>query len=141
MSWWRRRRLPFLLHQPPQIFVRIVFKTSRITLEGELNNSKTAQKIYEKLPLEAKVNTWGDEIYFEIPVHCPLEFATLDVEVGDIAYWPEGDCLCIFFGRTPASTNNKPRPASEVNIIGKVIGDISILKKTKSGDKITVFPA
>jgi len=118
--------------------MKIIFKTSKVTIEGELNNSQTALKIYEKLPIEAKVNTWGDEIYFEIPVSLKPENATLDVEVGDIAYWPEGDCLCIFFGRTPVSTNNKPRPASKVNIVGKVLGDVSILKNIKSGDKITV---
>jgi len=118
--------------------MKIIFKTSKVTLEGELNNSQTALKIYEGLPFEVKANTWGEEIYFKIPVHCPPENATLDVEAGDIAYWPEGDCLCIFFGRTPASINNKPRPASEVNIVGKAVGDVSILKNIKSGDKITV---
>jgi hypothetical protein len=118
--------------------MKIIFKTSKVNLEGELNNSQTSLKIYEKLPFEAKANTWGEEIYFEIPVSLKPENATLDVEVGDIAYWPEGNCLCIFFGRTPASINNKPRPASEVNIIGKVIGDTPILKNIKSGDKITV---
>ena len=119
--------------------MKIIFKTAKVTVEGQLNDSKTALKIHEKLPLEAKVSTWGQEIYFEIPVHCPPEYATLDVEVGDIAYWPQGSCLCIFFGRTPVSTGNKPRPASEVNIIGKVTGEVSILKGIKPGDKITVF--
>lgn len=118
--------------------MKIIFKSSKVTIKGELNNSQTAQKIYEKLPLEAKANTWGEEIYFEIPVSLKPENATQDVEVGDIAYWPQGACLCIFFGRTPVSIDNKPRPASEVNIVGKVIGDASILKNIKSGDKITV---
>jgi hypothetical protein len=118
--------------------MKLIFKTAKVTLEGELNNSQTALKIYEKLPLEAKANTWGEEIYFEIPVSCKPENATLDVGAGDIAYWPEGNCLCIFFGKTPVSINNKPRPASEVNIVGKVTGDISILRNIKSGDKITV---
>jgi hypothetical protein len=121
--------------------VKVVFKTSKVTIEGKLNNSQTALKIYEKLPLEAKVNTWGDEIYFEIPVSLKPENATLDVEVGDIAYWPEGACLCIFFGKTPVSTDNKPRPASEVNIIGKVTGEVSFLKNIKSGEKINFFSA
>ena len=118
--------------------MKIIFKTSKVTIEGELNNSQTSQKIYEKLPFEAKVNTWGEEIYFKIPVSLKPEKATLDVELGDIAYWPEGECLCIFFGRTPVSTSNKPRPASEVNIVGKVTGDPSILKNIKSGDKMRV---
>lgn len=118
--------------------MKIKFITSKVTIEGQLNNSQTALKIYEKLPLETKVNTWGEEIYFKIPVRSSPENATLDVEVGDIAYWPQGSCLCIFFGRTPLSTSNKPRPASEVSIIGRVIGDTSILKNIKSGDKITL---
>ena len=118
--------------------MKIIFKTSEVTIEGELNNSQTGLKIYEKLPIEAKVNTWGEEIYFEIPVSLKPENATLDLEVGDITYWPEGSCLCIFFGRTPVSINNKPRPASEVNIVGKVTGDISNLRNIKPGDKIIV---
>lgn len=116
----------------------IVFKTSNITIEGELNNSDTAHKIYEKLPIEAHAQTWGNEIYFEIPVKCRPENETMDLEVGDIAYWPEGACLCIFFGKTPVSTNDKPKPASEVNIIGRVTSDLLVLKKIKSGDKIRV---
>ena len=119
--------------------MRVIFKTTKVRIEGELNNSQTALRIYEKLPFEARVNTWGDEIYFEIPVHYPPENATLEVGVGDIAYWPEGDCLCIFFGRTPVSTTNQPKPASEVNILGKVFSPVSILNDVKSGDKITVM--
>jgi hypothetical protein len=118
--------------------MKIIFKTSKVNLEGELNHSQTALKICEKLPFEAKANTWGEEIYFEIPLSLKPENATLDVEVGDIAYWPEGNCLCIFFGRTPVSTNHRPRPASEVNIVGKALGDVSILKNIKSWEKITV---
>jgi len=118
--------------------MNIVFKTSKVTIEGELNNSQTALKIYEKLPLEAKASTWGDEIYFKIPVSLKPENATLDVEVGAIAYWPQGHCLCIFFGKTPVSIDNKPMPASEVNIVGKVTSEISILKDIKAGDTITL---
>ena len=121
--------------------MKILFKTSKVTIEGELNNSQTALKIYKKLPLDVKANTWGEEIYFEIPLNCNPENATLDVEVGDIAYWPEGSCFCIFFGRTPVSIDNKPKPASEVNIVGKVTGDVSTLRNIKSGDKITVIAA
>ncbi len=119
--------------------MKVVFKTSKVTLEGILNNSETALKIYEKLPIEAKVNTWGEEIYFKIPLSLKPENATLDVEAGDIAYWPEGNCLCIFFGRTPVSVDNKPVPASEVNIIGKVSGNLNTLKNIRPADKITVI--
>lgn len=119
--------------------MEIIFKTSKLTIEGTLDNSKTGLEIRKNLPIESKVNTWGDEIYFEIPVSCQSENATLDVAVGDIAYWPQGECLCIFFGRTPVSIGDKPKPASEVNIVGKTIGDISMLKNIKSGEKITVM--
>jgi hypothetical protein len=119
--------------------MKIIFKTSKVTIEGELNNSQTAQKIYEKVPFEAKANTWGEEIYFKIPVSLKPENAILDVEVGDIAYWPEGECLCIFFGRTPVSTSSEPKPASQVNIVGRITGDVSILKNIKSGEKIAVI--
>jgi len=117
--------------------MEIVFKTSKVTFEGKLNNSQTAQKIYESLPLEAKVKTWGEEIYFEIPLNLAPENPTLDVEIGNIAYWPEGNSFCIFFGKTPISINNRPKPASEVNIIGKVT-DLTILKNIKSGDRIEI---
>jgi hypothetical protein len=119
--------------------MEIIFKTQRVRIEGEFNNCLTAKRIYERLPIEARASTWGEEIYFEIPVRCKPENATQDVEIGDIAYWPEGRCLCIFFGRTPVSRNEKPKPASEVNIVGKIIGDISTLKNIKSGDKIRVM--
>lgn len=119
--------------------MKVVFKTSKVTLEGILNNSETALKIYEKLPIEARVNTWGDEIYFKIPLSLKPENATLDVEAGDIAYWPEGNCLCIFFGKTPVSVDNKPMPASEVNIIGKASGNLNTLKNIRPADKITVI--
>lgn len=118
--------------------MRIIFKTSSAVIDGELNDSQTARRIYDKLPIAAKANTWGEEIYFEIPVRCSPKNATMDVDIGDIAYWPEGACLCIFFGRTPTSTGPKPRPASEVNIVGKISAGLSILKNIKSGDKIRV---
>ena len=118
--------------------MRIIFKTSNAAIEGELDDSQTARKIHDKLPIAAKAKTWGEEIYFEIPVRCSPENATMDVNVGDIAYWPEGACLCIFFGRTPASTGSMPKPASEVNIVGKISADLSILKNIRSGDKIRV---
>jgi len=119
--------------------MKIIFKTSKVTLEGELNQTQTAKEIYLKLPFESKVKTWGEELYFEIPLKLKPENSTLDVEIGDIAYWPEGSCLCIFFGRTPLSTTNKPIPASEVNIVGKLKGSLSILKEIKSLDTITVM--
>ncbi|RMD57935.1 MAG: hypothetical protein D6828_03200, partial [Nitrospirae bacterium] len=80
-----------------------------------------AKAIVEALPIESSFNVWGDEFYFTIPVNMELdETATTDVEVGDIGYWPVGSALAIFFGPTPMSTSEKPVPASEVNLVGKI---------------------
>ena len=99
---------------------------------AELNDSATAENIFRALPIQATGSTWGDEIYFGIPVEVALEDPKEVVEEGDLAYWPPGKAFCIFYGLTPASTDNEIRPASAVNIIGKMKGDISSLKG-KSG--------
>lgn len=119
--------------------MKIRFVVNGLEFGGELNNSKTAIQIYEKLPLSSEVELWGEEIYFEIGVKLPEENPTLDVGIGDIAYWPEGGCMCIFFGRTPISRDEKPIPASLVNIIGHIAQDATILKKIKEGSKISVI--
>jgi uncharacterized protein len=80
-------------------------------MEAELNDSKIAALIWEALPLSAAASTWGDEIYFAIPVKIGLENAVSVVQKGDLAYWPEGRCFCIFFGITPASTETEIKPA------------------------------
>ena len=92
--------------------MKIKITAENNALAGEMNQSETAKAIYEALPIEATGSTWGDEIYFDIPVQMPAENATLDLEVGDLAYWVAGACFCIFYGRTPASIDDKPRPAS-----------------------------
>jgi hypothetical protein len=116
----------------------LLIKVGNLEIKAKLNNSKTAAAIYDKLPLEAKVSLWGEEIYFEIPVRLSQEkdFARDIVELGDLGYWPQGRCFCIFFGLTPVSKNNEIKPASSVNIIGKVLGDPKEFKKVKEGEKI-----
>jgi hypothetical protein len=109
-----------------------------IKTSAELNDSKTARKIWEALPIEGSVNTWGDEIYFSIPVKVGLENAKAVVSEGDLGYWPPGNAFCIFFGPTPASEGEEIRPASPVNVFGKIIGDPKIFKKVKSGAKIII---
>ncbi len=109
-----------------------------VRISAELNNSETAKKIWKVLPIEGNVNTWGDEIYFSIPVNVGLENAKEVVSEGDLGYWPPGNAFCIFFGLTPASQGNEIRPASPVNIFGKVIGDPKVFKKVRSGKKIIV---
>jgi hypothetical protein len=117
---------------------KIRIQVGKIELEGWLNETKTAAKVFEKLPITSTVNTWGDEIYFTIPVDAGLENAKKLVELGDIAYWPPGKAMCIFFGKTPVSVGDEIRPASPVNIIGRVEGDCKVLKKVKDGEEITI---
>jgi len=116
----------------------ITIKVENIKIDAELNNSETAQKIRDALPIEGKVNTWGDEIYFSIPVNVGLENAKAVVSEGDLGYWPPGNAFCIFFGLTPASQGDEIRPASPVNVFGKIIGDPKVFKKVRSGAKVII---
>jgi uncharacterized protein len=110
---------------------------NNITLEAEFFDTACAKAIVEKFPLEAVPNEWGDEFYFEIPVTSILdETATRVVKIGDIGYWPPGQALAIFFGRTPLSGGADPVPASEVNLVGKIRGDATLLKKAKGASII-----
>jgi hypothetical protein len=98
-------------------------------MEAELNDTQTARQIADALPIRSGFNTWGDEIYFAIPIEAELESDAREVmEIGDLGYWPPGNAFCIFFGPTPMSQANEIRPASAVNLIGKVIGDATQLK-------------
>jgi len=113
-----------------------------VIIEGELFDTACAQAIAGKLPLEARLSEWGDEFYFEVPVAMTLDgSATRTVKVGDIGYWPPGRALAIFFGPTPLSTNGEPVPASEVNIVGKVRGDATLLRKAKGTSMIRLEKA
>lgn len=111
---------------------------NNLKFEAELNNTKIAEEIYRALPIETKGALWGNEIYFEIPVKMLNENPTEELKVGDLAYWPEGNSFCIFYGKTPVSTNEEPKPASPVTIIGKIEGNFEELKKlNKAIIKIT----
>jgi hypothetical protein len=121
---------------------RIVIRAADVTAEGVLNDTPTANAVWEALPLTGKVNTWGDEIYFATPVKEEIDPTAQEiVEKGDLGYWPSGRAFCIFFGPTPASTGNEIRPASAVNIIGRVDGDPAVFKKVKDGARIQIDPA
>lgn len=113
----------------------------RVRVEAELNDSETAQKIAEALPIEARASIWGDEIYFAIAVSLGEENPSETVELGDLGYWPPGSAFCIFFGPTPASQGEEIRPASAVNVIGRVRGDPKALKAVRSGDEVRVEAA
>ncbi|MCJ7618556.1 MAG: cyclophilin-like fold protein, partial [Desulfobacterales bacterium] len=103
---------------------KIIISVENLSVMAELNETYTAEKIFEALPLEGTVNLWGDEIYFDIPLELDLENdARADVEVGELGYWPSGPAFCIFFGPTPVSRDEKPRAYSPVNIFGRIIGD------------------
>ena len=117
---------------------KITIKTEDLKVDAGLNDSNTAQKIWEALPIEGSVNTWGDEIYFSIPVNIGLENAEEVVSEGDLGYWAPGSAFCIFFGTTPVSRGDEIRPASPVNVFGKIIGDSKVFKKVNSGAKITI---
>ncbi|MEE8359363.1 MAG: cyclophilin-like fold protein [Candidatus Omnitrophota bacterium] len=112
--------------------------STKVSLDINAIDNPATKEINRSLPIESKVSIWGDEIYFDIGIHAPEEGATLDVDVGDIAYWAQGQCLCIFFGRTPASDTDKPVPASGVVIVGKANVDPDILRKVKCGSKVKV---
>jgi len=105
---------------------------------AELNDSKTADAIWNALPIRARGSTWGDEIYFGIPVSVGEENGKEIVDMGDVAYWPPGNAFCIFFGPTPASRGSEIRPASAVNVVGKVKGDPKIFKAVRSGEQVVL---
>jgi hypothetical protein len=118
---------------------KIRILVSDLKVDAELNESKTAQLIWDALPMEAKANLWGEEIYFAIPVKTGLEQGSREVvSAGELGYWPTGHAFCIFFGPTPASRGDEIRAASAVNIIGKVLGDPRAFLKVKDGAKVTL---
>ena len=94
----------------------------------------TVAKLKDSVPFSASVNRWGDEVYFDTPVSAPLEDdARALMDVGEVAYWPDGSALAIFFGRTPVSTDDRPRAYSPCNIVGKIRGDPTLLKAVQTG--------
>jgi hypothetical protein len=101
-------------------------------------NKKTANAIWEALPIRGAANRWGDEIYFSIPADVGEENSQQVVELGDLGYWPPGHAFCIFFGRTPVSIGDEPRAYSPVNVFGKVTGDPKIFRRVRNGEEITI---
>jgi len=112
-----------------------------VEMTAELNDTKTADAIWNALPIEAHGNKWGDEIYFGIPVSVGEENGKEVVELGDIAYWPPGSAFCIFFGPTPASSGDEIRPASAVNVVGRLKGDPKAFKAVRSGEQVILDKA
>ncbi|HEY60721.1 MAG TPA: hypothetical protein G4N92_08595 [Anaerolineae bacterium] len=113
-------------------------------IDAEIDDNKnpeTAKAIIDALPFKSNVRRWGDEVYFDIPIAAGEENSQIEVEVGDLGYWLSGKCFCIFFGRTPASTGEKPAAASPVNVFGKILGVATLFKDTKSSETISVEKA
>lgn len=109
-----------------------------VEAKAVLNDSRTATAIWEALPIEARASTWGDEVYFSIPVKMGEDKPREVVDVGDLGYWPPGNAFCIFFGPTPASHGTEIRPASPVNVVGKISGDPLVFRRVKSGERVII---
>jgi hypothetical protein len=109
-----------------------------VSARAHLDESGTATAIWESLPIQARAQTWGDEIYFDIGIDAGPESPRDVVESGDLGYWPPGHALCIFFGPTPMSRGDEIRPASAVNVVGRVAGDPTIFKAVRAGTRITI---
>jgi hypothetical protein len=120
--------------------MRIRFDFGVLTLDAELRDTPTAQAIAAALPLTCSVMTWGEEAYFEIPVKVGREpDARAVVTPGEIAYWPDGHCIAIGYGRTPISQGNETRLASPCNVFAQALGDVTMLAQVKAGARVTVM--
>ncbi len=120
----------------------IVITAGDVTITAELNESPTGQEVWDALPIQAQANTWGDEVYFEIPVRrAQAPDARAEVNVGTLGYWPVGSAFCIFFGPTPVSTGSQPRAYSPVNVIGSVTSDVTPLQRVRQGDSVRIAKA
>ena len=136
-----------MLHRAPEtglVSIPIKITVDGHELTGNLNDSETAQALGERLPLRISMSRWGDEFYGSVGTGLDVSMAPdarAEMEIGEIAYWLPGSALCIFFGPTPASLGDEPRAASEVNPIGTLTGDVSVLKKLGQSVKLTVESA
>ncbi|MBN1120419.1 MAG: hypothetical protein JXJ17_05035 [Anaerolineae bacterium] len=119
---------------------QIVITVGDRTFKARLNDSPTANLIWNVLPIDGAANVWGDEVYFEIPVNADQEpGAREEVEIGELGYWPVGKAFCIFYGPTPVSTGDQPRAYSPVNIVGQMLGDTTQLRGTRSGAPVRII--
>ncbi|HEY7242703.1 MAG TPA: cyclophilin-like fold protein [Xanthobacteraceae bacterium] len=119
---------------------RIRFEFTTLTIDAELLDTPTALAIAAALPISSSVLTWGEEVYFEIPIKLPAEKdARAVVTPGEIAYWPQGHCIALGYGRTPISRGNETRLASPCNIFAEASGNVKALAKVPAGSKVAVF--
>ena len=117
--------------------IRLTF--DQVTVSATLKNTPTANAIWDSLPLRAQVQTWGDEVYFPIPVTSPAEpDARSVVEAGELCYWLSGSCIAICFGPTPVSSGDEIRLASDANPFGRLIEDPAVLRTVARGSRVVV---
>jgi hypothetical protein len=119
--------------------MKLRITAGKVTLQAQLRDTPTVQALAAVLPFEARAQTWGDEVYFSTPVSAKLEpDARQIVEPGTVCFWTEGDALALPFGRTPISTDERPKLASRCNVLGSIIGDAKALAGIKAGAKVRV---
>ncbi|HDI74923.1 MAG TPA: hypothetical protein ENF55_03105 [Thermoprotei archaeon] len=122
------KRIKIISPSVGEVYVRLLDK-----------NPRTVEAIVKALPIESTAMLWGEEVYFSTPIEIEEENAQEVVEVGDVAYWPPGQSICIFFGCTPISpSESEIRPASPVNVFGRIEGDPKVFKRVREGEKIRV---
>lgn len=117
---------------------RIRISAGPVSVDAELNGTRAAEAIWRALPLQAKAETWGDEIYFAIGLALGEEKPQAVVGRGDLGYWPPGRAFCIFFGPTPASRGDEIRPASPVTVVGRVAGDATVFRRVRAGETVRI---
>lgn len=117
---------------------RIKVTAGSVEVTAELYDTLTADLVWDALPITASGSTWGEEIYFRTPVSAEEQDAVPTVDMGAVAYWPPGQAICLFFGPTPMSVGDEIRPASPVNVFGRIVGDPTVLKDVRSGAEVRV---
>ncbi|HHY47221.1 MAG TPA: hypothetical protein GX506_08005 [Firmicutes bacterium] len=120
---------------------KITITAGNVRVLVELNDTRSAKSVWEALPFDAEARTWGDEIYFSIPVKMGLENGQEVVDKGDVGYWPPGSAMCLFFGPTPVSRGGEIRPASAVTVLGKIVSDLGQLRQVRDGMHLKVTRA
>ncbi len=119
--------------------MKLRISAGKVSLVAELRDTPTVQALAAALPFEASAKTWGEEVYFSTPVSAKLEAdAQQVVDPGTVCFWTEGDSLALPFGRTPISTNDKPKLANRCNVLGSIVGDARALAGIKAGAKVRV---